>query len=373
MIWKSLIGQVLLGVILLAVVSQSSGQVSKADTISSIRGLVDTVGFCYTREQIEAVIRLSEELERDSLAAVASRLGATAKGSWIAGISPHDDHIYAGRVYVHLFRGICARHVVIFGVAHHARKWGVEDQLIFDAFDAWRGPYGPVKVSKLREQILNRLPEWAYLVSNEYQSEEHSVEGLIPFLQYYDPQARIVSILVPYMRWSRLDSLSEELAEVLAGIIKQKGWELGRDIAFLISNDCVHYGDQGWGGRDLAPFGADSTGYAKAVARDLDIAQTTLCGILTEEKVHAFYNRVLQPTDYHEYRIPWCGRFSVPFGLETLIHLMRALKRQPLRGYFLRYGTSYGFGELPLRRTGIGITAPANLHHWVGYVAIGYR
>ncbi len=30
-------------------------------------------------------------------------------------------------------------------------------------------------------------------------------------------------------------------------------------------------------------------------------------------------------------------------------------------------------GELPLRDLGLGTTAPSNLHHWVGYCAIGYR
>ena len=46
-------------------------------------------------------------------------------------------------------------------------------------------------------------------------------------------------------------------------------------------------------------------------------------------------------------------------------------------GHLLRYGTSLSEAEVPVseatREAGLGYTAPSNLHHWVGYAAVGYR
>ncbi|MDZ7260494.1 MAG: AmmeMemoRadiSam system protein B [candidate division KSB1 bacterium] len=330
------------------------------------RGLVDTVGFAHTRQQIEAVVQLSEELEADTLEA------RRFTRPWIAGISPHDDYIYAGRVYVHLMRQVTAKRVVLFGVAHKAWKWKVENQLIFDAFNYWKGPYGPVLVSPLREEIIQRLKPEQYLISNTFHSEEHSLEALIPFLQYYNREVEIVPILVPYMKWGRMDSLASALAEALNKVIAEKQWVLGKDMAFLISTDCVHYGDEGWEGKNYAPFGADEAGYQQAVARDQELIHQHLIGPIQPQRLHSLLYRLVDEEDVHRYRITWCGRFSIPFGLDCLYYLMNLLPHPPLTGYLLRYGTSVDLGKLPIEKLGLGQTAPSSLHHWVGYCAIGY-
>jgi len=338
-----------------------------------LRGLKDTVGFAVSAPQMNLAVELSRKAETEMLAENAEKFGLKEGPFYIAGVSPHDDYIYAGPVYIHLYPYIKAKRVVIFGVSHYARRHGVENVLIFDSFKRWRGPYGEVKVSGLREEILKALPESDYMVSSSMQAEEHSVEAIVPWLQYFNRDVEIVSIMAPYMRWSRLDSLSGDLAEALAGIIKKHNWKLGQDIAFIMSNDCSHYGDQGWGGKNYAPFGSDCAGLEKATARDVKIARETLCGELTSEKIHKFFTTVIDPEDYHMYRVTWCGRFAVPFGANTLVHLMEKLGRPPLKGDLLRYGDSVELGELDVRKVGLGVTAPANLHHWVGYVSIGYR
>lgn len=334
-----------------------------------VRGLADTVGFSRTADQIEAVVRFSEALEADSLAVEVERFPEP----WIAGIAPHDDHIYAGQVYVHVMRQIRAKRVILLGVAHRAWKWGVEDRLIFDAFEKWRGPYGPVRVSDVREAILDRLPADCFLVSNDCQSEEHSLEGLIPFLQYYNRDVEIVPILVPYMEWERMDTLASLLAGVVGELVEANGWVLGKDLAFLISTDCVHYGDEGWDGKDYAPFGADETGYRKAVEREYDLIQNHLVGPIRPERLLSLLYRLVDEADVHEYRITWCGRFSIPFGLDFLYHLTQSLGRPPLSGHLLRYGTSVELGKLPVEALGLGVTAPNTLRHWVGYCAVGYE
>jgi AmmeMemoRadiSam system protein B len=290
---------------------------------------------------------------------------------WIAGICPHDDHLLAGRVYVHLFQNMNAKRYVIFGVAHKAANWGVQDSLIFDSFDYWRAPYGPMKVSELRQEIIELLPKTDFVVDNEWQSEEHSVEGIAPFIQYYRRDAEIVSILVPYMNWERIEKNSQDLSQALATIIRQHNWRLGEDIAFICSNDGDHYGDQDWGGSNLAPFGTDEAGYLKATQQDSSLIKKNLTGELTAEKLQNFCQRVWGENNLKEYKIRWCGRFAIPFGSNTVRILMEKLNHPQLIGYFLRYDNSYNLGKLPLE-IGIGTTAPNNIHHWVGYSAIGY-
>jgi AmmeMemoRadiSam system protein B len=350
------------------VCKKEDSKMSQLPTNAQIRALKDTVGFSFNKEQIQAVVQLSEKLEQQALEKNREQFKNV---KWIAGICPHDDHLLAGRVYGHLFQNMNAKRYVIFGVAHKAASWGVQDSLVFDSFDYWRAPYGPVKVSELRQEIIELLPKADFVVNNDWQSEEHSVEGIVPFIQYYRRDAEIVSILVPYMNWERIEKLSQDLSQALSTIIKKHNWKLGDDIAFLCSNDGDHYGDQDWGGNNLAPFGADEAGYLKATQQDGSLIKINLTGELTAEKLQDFCKRVWGENDLKEYKIRWCGRFAIPSGLNTVRILMEKLNHPPLSGYFLRYDNSYNLGKLPLD-IGIGTTAPNNIHHWVGYSAIGY-
>lgn len=333
-----------------------------------IRAIQDSVGFSFTKEQIEAVVELSEKLEHETIEKNQQRF---RNKRWIACVCPHDDHLLAGRVYVHLFQNLKAKRYVIFGVAHKAANWGVQDSLIFDSFDYWQSAYRPIKASDLRQEIISQLPQDNFVINNEWQSEEHSVEGIVPFIQHYNGDAEIVSILVPYMNWQRIEELSNHLADGLADIIQKHNWILGEDIAFICSNDGDHYGDQDWGGRNLAPFGADEAGYRKATQQDSSLIKEHLTGELSSQKLKDFCNRVWVEDNIKEYKIRWCGRFSIPFGLNTVKILMEKLSHPHLTGYLLRYDTSYNLGKLSLD-IGIGTTAPNNIHHWVGYSAIGY-
>ena len=346
----------------------SCSKKSKGD-LTNIRGLADTVGFSMTKKQIETVVKRAEKVEGDSL--IAEKL--LLKDPWIAGICPHDDHVYAGRVYVHLLHNIKAKRVVIFGVGHKAWKWGVRDKIIFDNFDYWRGPYKPVPIMReLRKQIISKLDTSFYLVSNKYQSQEHSIEGIVPFLQYYNRKTEILPIIIPYMNWTRMDSIANALSEIISDIVKNNKWKIGKDIAFIMSTDCVHYGDDGWGGKNYAPFGVDEKGFKAAVDRDYYLCRNFLEGKIDTSKTRKFLYTLVDK-DLYTYKITWCGRFSVPFGLDFLYHLSADLNREPFSGKLLRYATSYDLGRLHIKLDKPGITAPRSLRHWVGYCAVGYK
>jgi AmmeMemoRadiSam system protein B len=339
-----------------------------------VRQPVDTVGYTHTAEGIAEVVEFAMEAEQHRFAELNQLYGVGPDDIFAAAISPHDDYQYAQQVYAHVYPHIRAEHVIMIGVAHKARDFPeVEGKLVFDSFDAWHGPYGEVEISPLRHELLEALePVGDALVHDELQSIEHSVEGMVPWLQHFNREAQIVSILVPYMSWERLAELADRTAGRLKSAMDERGWILGRDVAILISSDSVHYGDEGWGGKDFGELGVDQAGYDRAVERDLDLTRDHLVDRLERAKLEKLY-RALVKDDFHEYRITWCGRFSIPFGLAVLEALPPGTGKPHHDGVMLRYGTTLDPGRHDPGIDGLGVTAPASLRHWVGFVAVGYR
>jgi AmmeMemoRadiSam system protein B len=257
-------------------------------------------------------------------------------------------------------------------VFHKAREWQLAARVGFDAFQAWHGRWGPVAVDPLRDELIKGMDPGSYVVDDAMHCREHSLEAIVPFLQATRRDVTIVPVLVPSMRWDRIDALTTEMASALSGALERHGWRLGRDLAIVVSSDAVHYGDD----FDHTPFGTDAEGYQRAVARDLDLARTHLEGPLTADRLARLLGELVDQDDVRQYRIPWCGRFSIPFGLELLRKTAALSGGGVPRGTLLRYGTSLSEPELPVstasRDAGLGTTAPSNLHHWVGYAAVGY-
>ena len=99
-----------------------------------------------------------------------------------------------------------------------------------------------------------------------------------------------------------------------------------------------------------------------------------LCGPLAADKLREFLYRCVDPADVTRYRITWCGRFSVPFGLRVVERVNQRSGHPVPAGVLLDYGTSVSESSLSLAGLeGLGVTAPNNFHHFVGYAAIGYR
>jgi AmmeMemoRadiSam system protein B len=338
------------------------------------RGQMDIVGFASTAAQMDAVLAQCDSLAAPRLAELRASGILPAGAALAAAVCPHDDYCYAGRLYSVLLPHVRARTVIVFGVFHKAKLFDCRDRLVFDSYAKWHGPYGPVEVSPAREEILARLPREDFVVDNDMQTVEHSVEAIVPFLQAYNREVEIVSILVPYMSWETIDRLAEHLAESIAAVAKERGWRLGRDICLVSSCDAVHYGDAGWGGKNFADLGTDAPGYEAAVERDRVLAETRLAGAVEAAKLRDFLHRCVEPENVAEYRLTWCGRFSVPLGLSVAARLAEKLESLPLAGTLLDYGTSVSEASLDLEGLGgMGVTAPNNLHHWVGYAAIAYR
>lgn len=343
------------------------------DAAPAVRMPADTVGYATTPADIEAVIALAESLEADRTAANVERFSLTGEKRIVGAIAPHDDYLYAGRVYVHALREIRTPLVVMFGVCHAARRRGLEGRLIFDSFDAWRGPYGECAVSPLRDEVVESLPPGIVLVSDDLHAGEHSLEAFVPFLQYYNREVRILPVLVTRLAGPLFAEAAARMTDALHAVTKDRGMELGTDYTILISADCVHYGDDRWGGRNYAPFGVDRVGYERAVAQDLSIARTCLAQPLSGESIARFRERVERDDLAWPYKVTWCGVYSIPFGLSVLLGVAERAGGEPPAGCLLRYGTTIDPGPLPLGETGLGVTNINTLRHWVGHAAIVYR
>lgn len=290
----------------------------------------------------------------------------------VAGISPHDDYLYAGHVYYRLYKHIQAREVVVFGVTHSAIREMLQnpvDKLVFDYYSTWPGPYKPVKISSLRDYLKENLDPDRVIISNDAHAMEHSVEGMIPFLQYENRDVELTPILVTAMDFPSMEKIADELSTILSAYIKEKNLTLGKDIFFLISADANHYGKD----FDNVPFGEDEAAHETGTSLDKKIASMYLEGRMTVEKVKGLTGTLCGSDFRKTGDTLWCGRYSIGLGMMTVIRLTEKLnKNKQLTGRVLAYSDTYSDGVIPLKKPGFGITAPFSLKHWVGYLAAGF-
>lgn len=337
------------------------------------RQAVDSIGFATKAWQMDSVVQRINRTYGAFIDSVNKVNGLEPDIAFRLAICPHDDYTYAGFLYKCALSHIKAKTVIIFGVAHKAKNFGIEQKLVFDSFNSWKEPYGKVKVSPLRDEIIKRLPQGDYIIHDSLQQAEHSVEAIVPFLQYQTRDVQLIPILVPYMDFTMMEKYAGDLARVLKQLIKAHGLQWGRDIAIVISNDAVHYGDEEWGGRNYATYGCDAAGYQKAVHHENEIIANALLPRPDTTSVRKFFNYTVEPGNWREYRWPWCGRYSVPVGLLTGMYLGEMRGDNIHSGILMGYSTSIAHQPLPVEDLMMGKTAIATLHHWVGYAAIGYR
>jgi AmmeMemoRadiSam system protein B len=326
----------------------------------TIRPLKDTIGFAQYSWQM------------DSLMARMNRSGWKEAGGapWRFAICPHDDYTYVGKLYPELLQNIKAPNLILIGVAHRAALYNIEDSLVFDSYTYWKGPWKNVPVSSAREEIYSLLAGKYAIVSDTLQKVEHSVEAMLPFLQYFNRDISIIPILVPAMSPDRMQECGKELAHAIKITAEKHKWKWGKDFAIVVTTDAVHYGNEDWGGVDRAYYGCDDAGNAKARAHEGEIIDSCLKGKVTPEKIRLFSDYTLNSDNYREYKWTWCGRYSIPVALYTSYYLNDS---KSLSGELIGYSTSITSTHIPVDDIRMGRTAIATDCHWVGYAALGYR
>jgi MEMO1 family protein len=325
-----------------------------------VRQLVDTVGFAQYPWQM------------DSLMARLDRRGWKKEDGlpWKFVICPHDDYTYVGKLYPELLQNVKAKNLILIGVAHKAARLGIQDSLVFGSFTHWKAPWKNVPVSSANDKIFSLLKSRYAIKSDTLQKVEHSLEAMIPFLQYFNRDIIIIPILVPAMSPERMQECGKELAAAIGDVARKHRWEWGTDFAIVSTTDAVHYGNQDWGGTDMAFFGCDNSGNIKARQHEAEIIQNCLTGKVVPENFRLFSAYTLKSENYKEYKWTWCGRYSVPVALYVSYFLNDS---KPLNGELVGYSTSITSDHIRVDDIRMGRTAIATDCHWVGYAAIGYR
>ena len=83
---------------------------------------------------------------------------------------------------------------------------------------------------------------------------------------------------------------------------------------------------------------------------------------------------MVNPDKPDEYRMPWCGRFSVPFGLYALAETAKRLGLAALRGMPLVLGVSVDTPQLKTHDVGVAPSPPRrrNLYHFVTQPGVAF-
>jgi len=337
-----------------------SGKRSERESLGNVRQLVDTIGFAQYSWQMDSIMT---RLDRKGWT-------RTEGESWKLAICPHDDYTYAGKLYPIVLSNIRAPLLILLGVAHKAARMGIEDSLVFDTYDYWKGPWKNVRISPFRDEIYSRLSAKFAIISDTLHSAEHSLESMIPFLQYFNRDVSIIPVLVPAMKPERMKECGFAMANAIREVAKEHNLQWGKDFSIIVTTDAVHYGNEDWGGSDMAPFGCDILGNGMALAIEKEIMQNCLTGSTTPEKISLFNAYTLKPDNYKEYKWTWCGRYCVPVALYTAYYLNN---ENPLSAGLTDYSTSIMSEHIKVDDIGMGSTAIATPCHWVGYAAIAYK
>ena len=327
-----------------------------------IRPIRDNVGFCWNAFEMDSLISyLSNDYNGEQF----------DSKNLVAAISPHDDYLYAGRVYYPLYKILRTKEVVIIGVTHGTVRKAMNDPeniLIFDDYKYWRGPYQNVEVSPLRDFIKKHLNKDYFITSDKAQNIEHSIEALIPFLQHYNRDIKITPIMVTAMPYERMEKISDDLSDIITDYVKENKLKLGKDIFFLISTDANHYGED----FDNSPYGTNDYAHLQATVIDKGIAGLCLTGTIDEFKVNELTNQLWPDSINKSVKPLWCGRYPVPFGLLTTINIVKQIANRQIAGTLFKYSDTWTEKVLPVKNTHLGLTAPFSLKHWVGFLSAGF-
>lgn len=326
------------------------------------RPIRDDVGYCWQKQQLKRLIEFLESQYPEN----------KDFPDLIAGISPHDDYLYAGEVYFPLFQRIRSREILILGVTHGSVRKEIgdpRDKLIFERHRSWKGPNGNVAISPLRDFLIEKMKPEHIIINNRAHQLEHSIESAIPFLQYYNPGIAITPVMVTAMPFEQMEIISKDLSQLVVAYINQNHLRLGRDIFILITADANHYGED----FNNTVFGLDVRAHELGTALDKRILHSCLEGTISAKKIKQLTELLWGKTFLESSDTLWCGKYSVPFGLLTLTKIITGMGIiKNLMGHPFVYSDTYSSGVLPLKKTGMGITAPFSLKHWVGFFSAGF-
>lgn len=156
---------------------------------------------------------------------------ADAKKKVIGLISPHAGYIYSAGCAGKGFGQVeVPGTVIVLGVNHR----GFGHPYAVDGNDAWSTPLGDAEIdAHLREKLA--ADSKIFAVDSTAGSSEHSLEVQVPFIQYINPDAKILPITISSHDANELIEGGKELARLIK--------EHAPDALIVASSDMSHYID----------------------------------------------------------------------------------------------------------------------------------
>ena len=147
-------------------------------------------------------------------------------------ISPHAGYVYSGRVMGSVFSRIEIPGTVIILAPNHT---GLGKPFSVWPEGFWRTPLGDTSID---EELVNEILNTCELAEkdNAAHKNEHSAEVILPFLQYKNPQVKIVVIVVRSGNFEDLSVIGKTIGDILK---KTKP-----DTLVVASSDMTHYESQ---------------------------------------------------------------------------------------------------------------------------------
>lgn len=147
-------------------------------------------------------------------------------------VSPHAGYVYSGRVAGNLYSRIIIPNTVVILAPNHT-GYGVRYSIWPGG--SWNTPFGNIKVN---EEVVNELVDACGLIEKDLEAHkyEHSAEVQAPFIQYFNPHARIVVMVIAARSMEEVKKIGESLSTVLQ--------KLCPDALVVASSDMTHYESQ---------------------------------------------------------------------------------------------------------------------------------
>ncbi|UCH98525.1 MAG: AmmeMemoRadiSam system protein B [Candidatus Aminicenantes bacterium] len=155
---------------------------------------------------------------------------ADTKKKVIGLISPHAGYVYSAGCAGKGFGQVeVPGTVIILGVNHQ----GFGHSYAVDGHDRWFTPLGDVEIDdELRKKLVTDSKIFA--VDNKASSMEHSLEVQVPFIQYINPDAKILPITISSHDADQLIAGGKEIARLIKD---------NPDTLIVASSDMSHYVD----------------------------------------------------------------------------------------------------------------------------------
>ncbi len=147
-------------------------------------------------------------------------------------ISPHAGYVYSGRVMGSVFSRIEVPDTVVILAPNHTGR-GTPFSVWPEG--VWRTPLGDTSID---EGLVNGILDKCELLVKDKSAHqnEHSAEVILPFLQYINPQVKIVVIVIRSGNFDDLSAVGKSIGDVI------KKTEPGTLV--VASSDMTHYESQ---------------------------------------------------------------------------------------------------------------------------------